>query len=103
VCPARQRRLLEQLYQDAFEYRMSISSIARRYRNRATDFTRSDNPGALLLGQPAGISARCDLPSKLTSGKGRWLQAALDLLMVLRAITQAYELQRGNTAQQGPL
>jgi hypothetical protein len=101
--PPAQRRKLEHMYQDAFKYHMSISSIAARYRDRATDFTRSDNPDA-LLGQPAGICARSELPSKLTCSKGKWLQQALDLLMVQRQITAAYELWRANhaAAQQEP-
>jgi hypothetical protein len=94
-----QRRKLEALYLDAFKYRMSIASTAERYLDHTLNFTRGAEP---LLGQPAGIAVRCDLPSQLSCPKGKWLQQALDLLMVLRAVTKAYELWRGNSAQQEP-
>ncbi|KAF6251960.1 hypothetical protein COO60DRAFT_1673982 [Scenedesmus sp. NREL 46B-D3] len=96
-----QRRLLESLHLDAVRHCMSIAGTAQRYLASTPVLTAKAEPGA-LLGQPAGTCVASGLPSKLRGPDGRWLQNALDLLMVMQALEDAFQKwKRSQPDQQG--
>jgi hypothetical protein len=80
------------MHLDVFKHRMSVAAAAQSYIHRMLNFrgSGSEHGQADLQQGHAGICVPANLPSKLTCPKGKWLLQALDVLMVTRAIEEAF-------------
>jgi hypothetical protein len=81
---------MEHMYLDVFKSQESVANTAESYIQGVPNLI-GDSQGNLpgVLCQPASIAVPSTLPSKLTDPKGNWVQQALDVLMVHRAVERA--------------